>query len=70
MKRALVKFSEQIFEQNRVLTHDEFRHVIAEVARRAVKRLYVFSSESNFTAPGVNSGHEGAEIIFSFWSVF
>ena len=25
MKRALVKFPDQIFEQNRVLTHDEFR---------------------------------------------
>ena len=25
MKRALVKFPDQIFEQNRVLTHDKFR---------------------------------------------
>ena len=25
MKLALVKFSDHIFEQNRVLTHDEFR---------------------------------------------
>ena len=43
---------------------------VLKLARRAVLHSGLFSSESNFTAPGSKFGHEEAKTISNFGSFF